>query len=213
MYQRYLADPMTVDPAWHDFFADYRPGEAGSQGLPSQPTSAIAEPQAPARTAPNPGVSRTPRPVARDWDVFICYRRADSEWAAGRIRDALAQRLGDRRIFFDTDSIPAGRDFVTASLEAVASSARVIVVIGRRWLADHNGSRRSDENDDLVRREIEVALRSADQIIPVLVEAATMPRSASLPASIAEFSRRNALRIEHDTFQSAIAALALAISS
>ena len=25
MYQRYLADPSSVDPAWHDFFADYRP--------------------------------------------------------------------------------------------------------------------------------------------------------------------------------------------
>src|SRR4051794_30971759 len=29
MYQRYLADPASVDPAWHDIFADYHPdGEA-----------------------------------------------------------------------------------------------------------------------------------------------------------------------------------------
>ena len=27
MYQRFLDDPSTVDPAWHDFFADYRPAE------------------------------------------------------------------------------------------------------------------------------------------------------------------------------------------
>jgi 2-oxoglutarate decarboxylase len=26
MYQRFLEDPNGVDPAWHDFFADYRPG-------------------------------------------------------------------------------------------------------------------------------------------------------------------------------------------
>jgi 2-oxoglutarate decarboxylase len=25
MYQRYLADPSSVDPAWHDFFEDYKP--------------------------------------------------------------------------------------------------------------------------------------------------------------------------------------------
>src|SRR5215217_416873 len=25
MYQRYLADPGSVDPAWHEFFADYKP--------------------------------------------------------------------------------------------------------------------------------------------------------------------------------------------
>jgi multifunctional 2-oxoglutarate metabolism enzyme len=28
MYQRFLDDPTAVDPAWHDFFADYRPGDA-----------------------------------------------------------------------------------------------------------------------------------------------------------------------------------------
>ena len=28
MYQRFLADPASVDPAWHDFFADYKPTEA-----------------------------------------------------------------------------------------------------------------------------------------------------------------------------------------
>ena len=26
MYQQYLADPSSVDQAWHDFFDDYRPG-------------------------------------------------------------------------------------------------------------------------------------------------------------------------------------------
>jgi multifunctional 2-oxoglutarate metabolism enzyme len=28
MYQRFLDDPTAVDPAWHDFFADYRPDDA-----------------------------------------------------------------------------------------------------------------------------------------------------------------------------------------
>jgi 2-oxoglutarate decarboxylase len=32
MYERYLADPDSVDAAWHDFFADYRPGPNGSHG-------------------------------------------------------------------------------------------------------------------------------------------------------------------------------------
>jgi len=26
MYQQYLADPSSVDQAWHEFFNDYRPG-------------------------------------------------------------------------------------------------------------------------------------------------------------------------------------------
>src|SRR3954468_17063211 len=28
MYEQYLRDPSTVDEAWHDFFADYRPNTA-----------------------------------------------------------------------------------------------------------------------------------------------------------------------------------------
>jgi 2-oxoglutarate decarboxylase len=30
MYQRFLDDPNTVDPAWHEFFADYRPADTSS---------------------------------------------------------------------------------------------------------------------------------------------------------------------------------------
>ncbi|WP_033345537.1 multifunctional oxoglutarate decarboxylase/oxoglutarate dehydrogenase thiamine pyrophosphate-binding subunit/dihydrolipoyllysine-residue succinyltransferase subunit [Catenuloplanes japonicus] len=41
MYQRYLADPTSVDPAWHDFFADYKPtAEAGSIATPTEATAA-----------------------------------------------------------------------------------------------------------------------------------------------------------------------------
>src|SRR3954469_8828096 len=44
MYQRYLADPSSVDPAWHDFFADYKPAMAsGSIATPDQATAANAK--------------------------------------------------------------------------------------------------------------------------------------------------------------------------
>src|SRR4051812_2465524 len=43
MYQRYLADPTSVDPAWHDFFADYKPAMAtGSIVTPDEATAANA---------------------------------------------------------------------------------------------------------------------------------------------------------------------------
>ena len=38
MYQRYLADPASVDAAWHDFFADYKPADALAGG-PAPTTS------------------------------------------------------------------------------------------------------------------------------------------------------------------------------
>jgi 2-oxoglutarate decarboxylase len=43
MYQRYLADPTSVDPAWHDFFADYKPATAsGSIATPDEAKAATA---------------------------------------------------------------------------------------------------------------------------------------------------------------------------
>jgi 2-oxoglutarate decarboxylase len=48
MYQRYLSDPASVDPAWHDFFADYRPGGDVATG---ESTVASATATAPAETA------------------------------------------------------------------------------------------------------------------------------------------------------------------
>ncbi|PWU52497.1 hypothetical protein DLJ46_02895, partial [Micromonospora globispora] len=43
MYQRYLADPSSVDSAWHDFFADYRPAPGAATPRPDgQPKPAAA---------------------------------------------------------------------------------------------------------------------------------------------------------------------------
>ncbi|MBT2445254.1 hypothetical protein J7E93_35265, partial [Streptomyces sp. ISL-36] len=61
IYQQYLQDPNSVDRAWWDFFADYKPGSsetpaaAGAAGAAPTPTtpSAPAAPQAgPAQAAP-----------------------------------------------------------------------------------------------------------------------------------------------------------------
>ena len=74
MYQRFLDDPSAVDPAWHEFFADYRPsetpGEVATTSNGVAPTPAPhAEPVEPRRaadrtaTAPPPTVAATPSPA------------------------------------------------------------------------------------------------------------------------------------------------------
>jgi 2-oxoglutarate decarboxylase len=75
MYQRYLSDPASVDPAWHDFFADYRPGGDGTAPATSTAapaaatgtTAAPAKPAAPARTqaTAQPTTQPTTRPATR----------------------------------------------------------------------------------------------------------------------------------------------------
>src|SRR3954470_24159577 len=71
MYQRYLADPTSVDPAWHDFFADYKPAMAtGSIVTPDEATAANATATAaranppPPRRAPPPPPPPPPPPRA-----------------------------------------------------------------------------------------------------------------------------------------------------
>ncbi|MEV8505786.1 multifunctional oxoglutarate decarboxylase/oxoglutarate dehydrogenase thiamine pyrophosphate-binding subunit/dihydrolipoyllysine-residue succinyltransferase subunit [Actinoplanes sp. NPDC051475] len=86
MYQRYLADPTSVDPAWHDFFADYKPATAaGSIVTPDEATAANAKataekagtdapaastvapvkPTVPATPAPAPKPAAAPAPAAQ----------------------------------------------------------------------------------------------------------------------------------------------------
>ena len=55
IYEQYLADPASVDPAWHDFFADYRPGDDDA------PAAEVVNGAGPA-TATTPKAPSTSRP-------------------------------------------------------------------------------------------------------------------------------------------------------
>lgn len=48
--------------------------------------------------------------------IFISYRRADSTYLIGRIRDRLIAAFGPQTVFRDLDDIPAGADFIDCSL-------------------------------------------------------------------------------------------------
>ncbi|HEV7728056.1 MAG TPA: 2-oxo acid dehydrogenase subunit E2, partial [Modestobacter sp.] len=62
MYQQFLADPGSVDQAWHDFFADYRPGSPVADAQDRSDTA--AEPAAPAATSPAPAAEVAAPPPA-----------------------------------------------------------------------------------------------------------------------------------------------------
>ncbi|ELP61552.1 multifunctional oxoglutarate decarboxylase/oxoglutarate dehydrogenase thiamine pyrophosphate-binding subunit/dihydrolipoyllysine-residue succinyltransferase subunit [Streptomyces turgidiscabies] len=74
IYQQYLQDPNSVDRAWWDFFADYKPGAAavptatagtaaaGAAETTPTPQAAPAAPVAP--TVPAPAPAAAPRPAA-----------------------------------------------------------------------------------------------------------------------------------------------------
>jgi len=61
MYQQYLADPSSVDQAWHEFFNDYRPGSpVGAADRPSAAPSGNGG--APAPAAPPASSYASPAP-------------------------------------------------------------------------------------------------------------------------------------------------------
>ncbi|MFD1520357.1 multifunctional oxoglutarate decarboxylase/oxoglutarate dehydrogenase thiamine pyrophosphate-binding subunit/dihydrolipoyllysine-residue succinyltransferase subunit [Pseudonocardia yunnanensis] len=66
MYQRFLDDPSSVDSAWHEFFADYRPGDEktspGGNGAQARPAArsatTVAPPPAPSTEPAEPSERR-----------------------------------------------------------------------------------------------------------------------------------------------------------
>jgi hypothetical protein len=130
-------------------------------------------------------------------DIFLSYRRQDSQSATGRLADHLDANFGAARVFRDHDSIVAGEDFVDAIRRSVEVATVLLVVVGPRWLnaADGTGRRRLDDPHDFVRLEIELALAGDVAVVPVLVEDATMPSETDLPPSLAGFSRCQAVEL------------------
>ncbi|MCG8964359.1 MULTISPECIES: multifunctional oxoglutarate decarboxylase/oxoglutarate dehydrogenase thiamine pyrophosphate-binding subunit/dihydrolipoyllysine-residue succinyltransferase subunit [Streptomyces] len=67
IYQQYLQDPNSVDRAWWDFFADYKPGAAAAQAAAgSATTTGTGAPQAapaPQAQAPAPAAPAQPAPA------------------------------------------------------------------------------------------------------------------------------------------------------
>ena len=138
-------------------------------------------------------------PAAQPPNIFISYRRADTEGHAGRLSDDLKEHFGERvRVFMDFDSISAGEDFVKVIHDAVGSCHALIAMIGRNWLTvtdAKTGKRRLDSTNDHVRVEVASALKRNVRVIPVLVQGATMPSEDELPDDLKPLAVRNALEI------------------
>jgi capsular polysaccharide biosynthesis protein len=150
--------------------------------------------------------------VAVGGGVFVSYRREDSGYAAGRLRDRLNDRFGSERVFMDVETIEPGMDYVEAVTRAVETCDVLVAVIGPGWLsaADKLG-RRLDDPYDWVRVEVGTALTRGVRVIPVLVGGAVMPGRGDLPEDLAGLGRRNALPVRHESFRDDAARLIAAV--
>lgn len=132
--------------------------------------------------------------------IFISYRREDSAATVGRVYDRLVSAFGRAAVFKDVDSIPLGVDFHAYIDGVLRHCSAVLVIIGPQWLsiADSAGHHRLDNPQDVVRQEVESALRLGLPVVPVLVQGASMPPRDALPQSLQTLASRNGMPIRYD---------------
>jgi TIR domain-containing protein len=111
--------------------------------------------------------------------IVISYRRDDSAGSAGRLYDNLCLHFGKSKVFMDVDAIPVGAEFVEYIVGIISNSDVLLTAIGPHWqeLNNESGVRKLDDEKDVVRLEIQTALAKQVQIVPILVDAARMPRA------------------------------------
>ena len=134
--------------------------------------------------------------------IFISYRREDTEGHTGRLHARLHARFPQKAILMDVDGLEPGVDFAKAIQESLASCDVLVAVIGRRWLTASEGSRRRlDDPQDYVRLEIGTALKRGIRVIPVLAEGALMPQPGQLPEDLRPLTQWDALHVNHERFR------------
>jgi tetratricopeptide (TPR) repeat protein len=129
--------------------------------------------------------------------VFISYRRTNASWAL-----AIFQNLTNHGydVFLDYEGIPSG-DFEGVILENINSRAHFLVLLTPSALE------RCGEPGDWLRREIETALASKRNIIPLMLEGfsfGTPTISTQLTGTLATLKKYNALEIPPSFFVQAM---------
>ena len=129
--------------------------------------------------------------------VFISYRRTDEPWGLAVFQD-LTQHGYD--VFIDYDGIASG-NFETVILENIRARAHFLVLLTPTALE------RCNDPKDWMRREIEAALDSQRNIVPVMLAGFDFdtPSSASqLTGKLAALKKYNGLPIPKGYFSSAM---------
>ena len=128
--------------------------------------------------------------------IFISYRRSDSETTAAKIFDALSERFGKGSVFFDRQTIELAEEFDQRIVSSLVQSQLVLIIIGKDWVQTLD--QRKNQNDDWVRRELEIALDNQIDVAPILIDGASMPNIENLPPSLQNLDLKNGFAINPD---------------
>ena len=135
-------------------------------------------------------------------EIFVSYRRSDSQDAAARIADRLNEAPGVREVFIDVEDIEPGVNFADRIASALEASDVCLIIIGNDWIGYDaaGGLSRIVDPEDFVRLEVAASLTSGNKVIPVLLNRASMPPAKALPEDVKAITSINAVFVRHASF-------------
>jgi len=133
-----------------------------------------------------------------NYDVFICYRRDTSSEIARLIKMALGSQ--GLRVFLDVDELPAGH-FDESLLQTIDKTTNFIVILSKDCL------RGSDESIDWFNVEINHAIKTGRNIVPIIMSGFSFSHSAELQGELSTLPRYHGVNYHHDYFDAMITKL------
>jgi hypothetical protein len=130
------------------------------------------------------------------FNIFISYRRKGGFDTAKLIYDRLSR--DGYSVSFDMATLENGN--FDNELEKRIKKCKDFIVILSPKIFDFS-SKSYDPEDDWVRTEIECALKSGKNIVPLLVDGFAYPND--LPEDIKDISRKNSIKLDREYFDAA----------
>jgi len=142
-----------------------------------------------------PWASMTKPGSANHCLAFISYRREGGSETARVISQELRKR--GIRTFLDVDDLSSGH-FAERLLHEIETIPNFIVILTPGCLV------RCNIESDWLRREIEHAIKTARNIIPILKDGFNFPVASELPPTMAELDKNNWIHYDHVLLASTI---------
>ncbi len=132
------------------------------------------------------------------YDIFISYRRDQGAETARLLRLALSQR--GYRVFLDVDDLSSGH-FDDRLLSHIESTPNFILILSPSALEGASDPR------DWLRREIDHAITTGRNIIPLMMPGFDFSKTEDLPDSVRALTRHNGVTYSHQYFDATVARL------
>jgi hypothetical protein len=132
--------------------------------------------------------------------IFVNYRGSDEIWATEYVYARMTEAFGADAVFKAGNALKPGDPYPQILDEKAAHCPVMLVCIGPSWAdtKDAAGARRLDSPDDWVRKEIKLALRADNLVVPLLIGnhgEVSVPSAEKLPEDLRDLVGRPARRI------------------